>query len=317
MTPIVAWIESVRPSATGGTWEAVERGGSDRRFWRGRGAAAGLMAVHYGMEKEENARYADCANFLRERGVNVPRVWAHDAAMRFLLMQDAGEEDLWAHREGTRSTREKIYREALTQAAALHACNLVEADAAGVLQAPFDERLYKWEQEYFREYFLRGEFDVETAAALAEQAKELAALPRVLVHRDFQSQNVMVSGGAVSLIDFQGMRAGLAGYDVASLLYDPYVDMTPEERDGLMDYYRALTGRAGGATWHREFRACARQRLMQALGAYGFLGRIKGRKNFLAHIPAAAERLAALCDGEAAWRPLGREVRRAAEAQKL
>ncbi|HEX8679019.1 MAG TPA: hypothetical protein VF683_03605, partial [Chthoniobacterales bacterium] len=35
------------------------------------------------------------------------------------------------------------------------------------------------------------------------------------------------------------------------------------------------------------FRLCAMQRLMQALGAYGFLGLVKGNKAFVAHIPAA------------------------------
>jgi hypothetical protein len=29
------------------------------------------------------------------------------------------------------------------------------------------------------------------------------------------------------------------------------------------------------------------QRLMQALGAYGFLGLVKGHKHFLKHVPAA------------------------------
>ena len=32
---------------------------------------------------------------------------------------------------------------------------------------------------------------------------------------------------------------------------------------------------------------CAMQRLMQALGAYGFLGHTQGRPDFLTHIPAA------------------------------
>lgn len=308
-----AWVESVRPAAAGGRWEAIERGGSDRRFWRGRGAAAGLVAVHYGMEKAENACYADCADFLLARGVNVPRVWAHAAEERFLLLEDAGEDDLWAHRGEPWAVRGEICRRALAQAAAMHACDLADAGAAGVLQAPFDASLYAWEQEYFREYFLRGREN--ESAPLAAQAEELAGRPRVLVHRDFQSQNIMVREGGVSLIDFQGMRAGLAGYDVASLLYDPYVDMTPGEREDLADFYRGLAGHSGGTAWRSELRACARQRLMQALGAYGFLGRVKGRKNFLAHIPAAAERLAALCDEEPAWRPLGREVRRAANAQ--
>jgi hypothetical protein len=51
---------------------------------------------------------------------------------------------------------------------------------------------------------------------------------------------------------------------------------------------------------------------MQALGAYGFLGRVKGRTHFLTHIPVAAERLAVLCEDDPAWQPLAEVVREAA-----
>jgi hypothetical protein len=52
---------------------------------------------------------------------------------------------------------------------------------------------------------------------------------------------------------------------------------------------------------------------MQALGAYGFLGKTKGKTAFLAHIPVAAERLAALCQSDPAWQPLAGAIRAAAK----
>jgi aminoglycoside/choline kinase family phosphotransferase len=108
------------------------------------------------------------------------------------------------------------------------------------------------------------------------------------------------------------MRAGLAGYDVASLLYDPYVNMTEGEREELAAFYALLAGRKDANAWHAELQACARQRLMQALGAYGFLGVVKGKAPFLRHIPVASERLAALCERDPLWHPLSRLVRAAA-----
>lgn len=310
MKELFEWVDAVHSAARGGRWTPVEHGGSDRKFWRGGGAAAGLVAVAYGNEKAENARYADCSEFLLARGVRVPRVMAHDGGMRFLLLEDAGVEDLWSHRGAPRSGRSALYRKALAEVARMHAADLGEADAAGVLQAPFDEALYRWEQEYFFDHFL-GARDFGLAP-FDGQASALAARPRVLVHRDFQSQNVMVRGGGVSLIDFQGMRAGLAGYDVASLLYDPYVEMSEGERAELSGFYFRVAGLADAAAWGEELRACARQRLMQALGAYGFLGRVKGRAAFLGHIPAAAGRLAALCESDPMWQPLAVATRTAA-----
>lgn len=309
MNMLFEWVERSYPDATGGVWTPIERGGSDRLFWRGSGAARGLVAVSYGLEKSENANYAACAVFLQNLGVSVPRVLAHDPAQRFLLLEDAGAEDLWAHREAEWPRRRELYLAALAQAARLHAADPAVAESAGLLQSPFDESLYRWEQEYFREHFLRAEFPREAGEALAAQARHLAAGPRVVLHRDFQSQNIMLRGGGVCLIDFQGMRAGRAGYDVASLLYDPYVPMTADERNELAAGYARLAGRDDAEVWSDEFRACARQRLMQALGAYGFLGRVKGRADFLMHIPVAAERLAELCQDDPPWRPLAEAVR--------
>ena len=88
--------------------------------------------------------------------------------------------------------------------------------------------------------------------------------------------------------------------------------MTAEERGELSAFYAVTAGRTEVAGWQAELQACARQRLMQALGAYGFLGIVKAKKTFLGHIPAASERLAALCDEDPAWLPLARATRSAA-----
>jgi aminoglycoside/choline kinase family phosphotransferase len=315
MKELFDWVASVHPAAAGGEWVPVKRGGSDRQFWRGRGPAAGLIAIFYGPEKAENARYAHCADFLHRQGVRVPGVLAHDAEWRRLLMEDAGTEDLWSHRNEPWPVRRELYTKALREAARMHAIDLPEAESGHVLREPFDAALYRWEQDYFFDNFLGPESAPRWRAAVPmdAQAEQLAARPRVLVHRDLQSQNVMVREGEVTLIDFQGMRAGLAGYDVASLLYDPYVSMTTGEREELSGIYADLAGRTDRADWGQELQAGARQRLMQALGAYGFLGKTRGKTAFLAHIPAAAERLAALCEAEAAWQPLAGVIRAAAK----
>ena len=315
MNELFSWVESVRPAATGGEWIAVNHGGSDRQFWRGRGNAEGLIAVSYGSGKAENSRYAHCADFLHRHGVRVPAVLAHDEEHRCLLMEDAGTEDLWSHRNEPWAVRRELYQKALRQVARMHALDLSAAGSEHVLREPFDAALYRWEQDYFFDNFLGADAAAKWRATvpLDQQAEELAALPRVLVHRDFQSQNVMVRESDVTLIDFQGMRAGLAGYDLASLLYDPYVRMTPDERSELSGFYAELAGRRDTGLWEEEFRSCARQRLMQALGAYGFLGKTKGKTAFLAHIPVAAERLADLCESDPAWQPLGGAIRAAAK----
>src|SRR5438046_7420327 len=130
---------------------------------------------------------------------------------------------------------------------------------------------------------------------LRKIAERLARLSRVLVHRDFQSQNIIIRNSLSYLIDFQGMRPGLPEYDLASLLFDPYVDLSKPERDELTCYYRekqAGNGRIIDGEFDDILRLCAMQRLMQALGAYGFLGLVKSHKHFLKHMPTAMASLA-------------------------
>lgn len=125
--------------------------------------------------------------------------------------------------------------------------------------------------------------------ALVNLAAELAALPRVFVHRDFQSQNIMIKADNAYLIDFQGLRPGLAQYDLASLVYDPYVTLDESQRTELINYYieKNIFGSKAADQFRRILDICAVQRLMQALGAYGFLGLVKERLVFLQHIPTA------------------------------
>lgn len=296
----------------------IVRGGSDRDFFRCHAGGRSVIVVIYGAERAENGGYGACADFLRSEGVRVPAVLAHDASRRVLILEDLGTEDLWTHREEPWPVRRGLYEEALREVAALHGASVEEAARRGLLQKEFDEALYRWEQGYFFDNFLarHAGFDAEALApwrshpGLRELARGLAARPRRLVHRDFQSQNILIHGGRAWLIDFQGMRPGLPHYDLASLLYDPYVTMTDAERVELAAFYRSL-GVIGedDVTFGRVFRACAIQRLMQALGAYGFLGHVKRRPCFLDYVPVAAERLAVLLEGDDALRGLAGMVR--------
>jgi hypothetical protein len=123
-------------------------------------------------------------------------------------------------------------------------------------------------------------------------AEQLAAYPRVLIHRDFQSQNILICDEQAYLIDFQGMRPGLGAYDLASLLYDPYVTLSPAEREQLIEYYlKGSEYRGTREEFIDLFLRCALQRLLQALGAYGVIGVRRRKPEFLRHIAPAIENL--------------------------
>ena len=274
--------------------DPIEKGGSGRKFWRMRVGGRSLILVRYGEDRPENRHYVAIAQFLANVGVRVPAIHFHDEREGVIVMEDAGDEDLWSRRSDSWLQRRALYQRTLDQALLLHThAHIAPGRDALQLQQQFDASLYRWEQDYFAEHCLGRHFGLTAAidrAPLSAVADELASLPRCLVHRDFQSQNIIVRNGEVCLIDFQGLRPGVAQYDLASLLLDPYVALTQAEHDELLAHY--LSGLLGpGRTRDPEFLRiydlCAMQRLMQALGAYGFLGHVKERPHFLEHIPAA------------------------------
>ena len=287
--------------------EPVEKGGSDRKFFRLRrlnGVGETAILMIYNLGREENRHFAALAEFLKSCAVRVPEVYFHDERNGIILMQDLGEQDLWSMRKLPWAELRQWYRRALEEIVGVHgkASRKLKETAVLNLQREFDEGLYLWEQGYFIEHCLAGYFGLSEAdlevvkkmKGLLGAARRLAQLPRRVIHRDFQSQNVIIAGGAAWLIDFQGMRLGLPHYDLASLLYDPYVDLELARHDELVGVYRELAFDEGidvGEDFYEIFRLCTMQRLMQALGAYGYLGLKRGLRRFLSYIPVAKRRL--------------------------
>ena len=260
--------------------------------------------MHFTLERPENARFEVATRFLASNGVNVPRVLATKPKSSLLWLSDLGNHDLWSLRnEDWDRNRTPLYHSALTQGFKIHMIPVTENLELPSLEPPFDATLYQWEQDYFfKEFATRfsscSEAEIESlrdsqeAGALVDKLSEL---PRRLIHRDFQSQNIMIVEEDAWLIDYQGMRLGLPEYDLASLLFDPYVSILESQRDELISFYFSLKQEAGHSDTLETFRhrlyLCATQRLMQALGAYGFLGISKEKPSFLQHIPAAVKQL--------------------------
>jgi len=292
------------PGFTPAGLHPIEKGGSSRCFFRIRDARGGSAILVRDLgEKEENRHYAALAAFLASHGVPVPGVLAESDGDGLLWLEDLGEQDLWATRNEPWEVRRPLYESVLRGIVLLHRIPCGEEDVTGLhLQLAFDERLYRWEQEYFASHCLGDLFGVSSevreglleSPSMQRLARGLSAQPLQLVHRDFQSQNILIRDGEASFIDFQGMRPGLAQYDLASLLCDPYVEIAPEERSHLLEYYRNLQAVAGspvGENFGRLFWQCAAQRLMQALGAYGFLSIHRGKPSFRSHVAPALIRL--------------------------
>ncbi len=297
---------------------ALGKRGSDRAYfratWEGDKTA---IVVRYNPGREENGYFADIAGFLGDIGVPAPRVLRHDPVSCLMVMEDLGDADLWSFREAPQETRLILYRKTLSAISRLHSFSPARFPYERArLTEGFGPDLYRWERDYFRDRFVKGvcgididqRFGKELEAELSALADRLAESGVCLVHRDLQSKNVMVRDGEPFFIDFQGMRKGCALYDLGSLLCDPYVSFSEDDRDELLSFYYGLSARdVGWETFEGAFWEASAQRLMQALGAYGFLWLKKGLEEFAAHIPAGLDNLLRATD-RAATLPLLREL---------
>lgn len=275
-----------------GSWQLVAQGASGRQVLR----TEGLIGICWTAARPDNLSFLPAAHGLGQAGLHVPEVLAEtelDAGGGACLVTDLGTCDLLSLRDQPWSLRRDAYLKAMEALAPLY-----RLKPDWTLQPPFDAALYRWEQEYFAEHFLGRHLGMPAREflgnkALLELADWLSSLPRCPIHRDCQSQNIILHQGDAYLIDFQGMRMGRAEYDLASLAYDPYMALTQEERSELLRLWEQCIGKR---TDPAILSACTLQRLMQALGAFANIGYNQNRSWYLELIPTgiAALRDAAL-----------------------
>jgi len=276
--------------------------GSDRDFFRLRwGDTNSAILIRYDPKRTENTYYGEIALFLSDSRVSIPKLFGHDPDRCFMVMEDMGDRDLWSFKDAPWETGRILYQKTLVIVQGLHSFPVRAFPSGQVrLMEGFGPDLYRWERDYFREHFVQGACGLKSGlsqeekleAELSGLAERLSGTAQCLVHRDLQSQNVMIRDGEPFLIDFQGMRFGSPFYDLGSLLCDPYANLSEGEIDELLAFYYALAQRdLDWSAFQRYFWEASAQRLMQALGAYAFLGLTRGLRAFLGHIPAGLRNL--------------------------
>ncbi len=258
--------------------------GSERKFFRLRDKQGrSLIYMSYTGERKENEYYYNIALFLKKLGLRVPRIYCQQPGEIYL--EDLGDSDLCSCAQ-----REDYYYQVIDQLLILHQQKETSIETA----PPFDYSLYRWETDYFLTNLVNGYCAIKLEKGLKKEleadfhflAETLAGEQKVLIHRDCQSKNILIKDGQTYFIDFQGMRLGLPHYDLASLLEDPYVELDTGVKERLLTHYpQADSG------FMKIYGYCALQRLMQALGAYSYLGLQKNMSQYLQYIPNALNRL--------------------------
>ena len=234
---------------------------------------------------------------LEHRGIRVPAClerWGD----RLLFQEDLG--DLWLAEAYPRADAALRARWIDTLQNWL---DLLARSDPSPLQVRLDPRRQLRELRFFWTHFVLPSW----GRSLEPLWPSLQAMVAPLVagtyaHRDFHSRNIMVlPDGNLALLDYQDALLAPVAYDRASLCWDAYIDWRPEDAQRLKETGEEDPG----------WLATSAQRLLKALGTFGFLMRVRNRQDYLQptlralrHLTGLADRLPALSRmQEKPWKP--------------
>ena len=300
-----------------GRLEPLAGDASFRRYLRLRTADESFVVMDAPPEREDSRPFVHVAGLLRAAGLNVPRVHAVDLERGFLLLDDLGSVSYLDRLDA--ASAPALYRDAL--AALVRIQTGVPADAV----PPYDEARLAAELELFPEWFLGahlGRPPTRTERRVLDEAFDLlveAALmqPRVFVHRDYHSRNLMVHPHNPGILDFQDAVAGPLTYDPVSLFRDAYISWSDPRVYAWLDEYTDLATRAGlisadlppdavRARVRRDFDLMGVQRHVKVAGIFARLWHRDGKAAYLDDIPLVLRYLLRVVAGYPELEPLAR-----------
>lgn len=275
---------------------------SFRRYFRLRiEGEASLIVMDAPPAKEDCGPFVHVAKLFGAAGVHVPRLHAADLAEGFLLLEDLGST---TYLEGLDTASAPALYAAATDAL----LRIQLATRPDTLPA-YDRVLLERELRLFPEWYVARQLgqtlsSADTATLDAAFALILAnnlAQPKVYVHRDYHSRNLMVCDPAPGVLDFQDAVYGPITYDLASLLKDAYLRWDEEQVLDWAIRYWEKARRAGlpvapdFADFYRDFELMGAQRHIKVAGIFARLCHRDGKQRYLADIPRVLEYLGATC----------------------
>ncbi len=283
-------------------FKRLDPDGSNRKFSRimrlGEPLCLAVAPASNG-EQDSNEAYSSwlIGKHLEQKNIPVPKMYGWDRETGLIICEDLGDTKLFdrvkneagAPVEPFSDELRSMYRQAVEILAVMQIRGGDNFDTSWCWDTErYDQELrFTRESQYYLESFWRDMLGCEISPELIEECRELARLAGggrdYFLHRDFQSRNIMIKDGQIRIIDFQGGRLGPLGYDLASLLIDPYTALPDTFQDELMTYYTTLVGKKYAcdiSSFPLQYSYLALQRNLQILGAFSFLYRVRNKVFF-------------------------------------
>lgn len=287
---------------------------SFRRYFRATFTDGQTRIVMDAPPQHENCRpFIHIAKLFEDAGTHVPHVYAQDLEQGFLLLSDLGSITyLQALCEGNADTARELY------GAATDALIRIQLASRENELPNYDEALLMREMRLFPEWYvgkhLQATLDEKQSAVLETVFQRILqnnlAQPRVYVHRDYHSRNLMVTTPNPGILDFQDAVYGPITYDLASLFKDAYIRWEEEQiMDWLIRYWEkarkaGLPVHADFGEFYRDYEWMGVQRHIKVLGIFARLYHRDGKDGYLKDMPLVMDYLRRACERYIDLKPL-------------
>ena len=238
--------------------------------------------------------YLDVTRLFLEAEIPVPEIYAVDGTTGIIVQEDLGDQQLFqAYDNESEEQCDEFKERAIKLIAKIQSATEKATQMHSIAsRLAFDEAKLSWELDFFFEHYfvslrqetLRHAEVAELKAELNDISAELAAVPRVLCHRDYHASNLMIdSKRRLRVIDHQDARMGPASYDLVSFLLDrqpcpPSLAELRGHRLFFLEERRLLgLGAVDPDDFASEFRLMTIQRGLKATGTFSYQTAVSGR----------------------------------------
>jgi aminoglycoside/choline kinase family phosphotransferase len=259
--------------------------------WKKRTAIAAVYAEPFDPEFHP---YLDITRLFLDCDIPVPEIYEVDGNAGIIVQEDLGDRQLFqVYDDESEEQCDQYKEEAIALIAKIQKATEHAYETHSIAsRLAFDEAKLSWELDFFFEHYfgsLRGETlrhaeISELKAELNDVAAELAAVPRVLCHRDYHASNLMIDPKKrIRVVDHQDARMGPASYDLVSFLLDrqPCLPSLAELRAHRLFFLeeRRLLGLnpIDPDDFALEFRLMTIQRCLKATGTFSCQTAVYGR----------------------------------------
>jgi aminoglycoside/choline kinase family phosphotransferase len=313
---INSWLASLWPGRRFAL-TAASADASFRRYFRATLDDGSTRIVMDAPPANEDCRpWLHVQQLFQAAGVHVPEVLAQDLERGFLLLSDLGGSTYLQVLDADNAV--PLYADAI---AAL--ISIQRASRPGVLP-DYDATLLRRELDLFPEWYLARHHRMELTEAERQGLESVFARilavnlaePRVFVHRDYHSRNLMRTDGSgpgnPGIIDFQDAVYGPISYDMVSLLKDAYIEWDEDlALDWLVRYWEGarkagLPVAADFGEFFRDYEWMGVQRHVKVLGIFARLYHRDGKDGYLKDLPLVARYLRKACERYGELSPLRR-----------